>query len=297
MDDMNKMLQKTAAANDVSQLLGEIFDSSIETLKADFPNQVEPMGTADFPVELEKHLYGVLDELMELVEALPEGEGQTISDDDGAWTLFGILLSGIISNQNGHRLSELDVELHDQPSERAVAKILNKTWCLDDGPELLERVHSIMDDDYAGRFARYSGASSAETLFDASMDEEDRSSESRAWRFAKHYKEQFQPDFFAGWDAGRAAMLLRWGAYLGWITRKEANDELTGIARKTAKKLHSWRAFAQSYLAGALLFKLICEEPDAEEYLRAIADSTQELLRGDKEDGIGQWKDFAWPLV
>lgn len=296
MEDIKDILEKAAAAKDVNQLLGQIFDSSIETLKADFPEQMESQGTEGFPVELEKHFYDVLDEELLLIGELPEREEKKPLDD-AAWLQFGILLSGIISNQNGHKLDELDVELHDQRCERAVGKILNKVWCLDDGQELLERVRFIMDDDYAKRYARYGSAPSAEDLFDEDMDEEDKSSESRGWRFAKHYSERLKPEFFAGWDAGRAAMLLRWGAYLGWITRKEADDGLVKLAKQTAKTLHSWREFGQSYLAGALLFKLICEEPDAEEFLREISGSVQELLRGDAEDGIGQWKSFAWPQI
>lgn len=247
-------------------------------------------------MELEKHFYEVLDEELLLIGELPEREeGKSL--EDAAWLEFGILLSGIISNQNEHKLDQLDVELHDQRCERAVRKILNRTWCIDDGPELLERVQLMMDGDYVKRYERYCSAISAEALFDEDMDEEDRSSESRAWRFAKRYKERFTPDFFIGWDAGRAAMLLRWGAYLGWITRKEANDRLIRLARYTAGKLHSWREFGQSYLAGALLFKLIGEEPDAEDFLKEISGSVQELLRGDAEEGIGQWKSFAWPQV
>lgn len=296
MEDIKDVLEKAAAANDLSQLFGQIYDSSIETLKADFPEQAEHMETEDFPVELEKHFYDVLDEQMQLIGELPEKEACG-SIDEAAWIQFGILLSGIISNQNGHRLDQLDVELHDQRCERAVRKILNRIWCLDDGTELLERVQMIMEDDYVNRYARYCSAPSAEALFDGEMDEEDRSSESRAWRFAKHYREQLAPDFFVGWDAGRAAMLLRWGAYLGWITRKEANDVLVKLAKRTAERLHSWREFGQSYLAGALLFKLICEEQDAEGFLTEISGSVQELLRGNAEDGIGQWKDFSWPHV
>lgn len=291
MDEMKDVLEQAAAANELSQMFGRLYDSSIETLKADFPEHED--GGA-FSAELEKHFYDVLDEELLLVGALPEKEGQPAQDAD--WLKAGILLSGVISNQNGHKLDELDVELHDARCERAVKKILNRVWCIDDGQELLERVRLIAEGDYVRRFARYVAADSAEALFDEEMDEEDKASERRGWRFAKRYRERFSPEFFIGWDAGRAAMLLRWGAYLGWITRKEADDELVRLAKCTAGTLCSWREFGQSYLAGALLFKLICGETDAEDYLKEISGSIQELLRGNAEDGVGQWKSFRWIL-
>ena len=35
---------------------------------------------------------------------------------------------------------------------------------------------------------------------DETMDEDDRASTSRAWRFAQRYKSQYAPGFMAGWD-------------------------------------------------------------------------------------------------
>ena len=46
----------------------------------------------------------------------------------------------------------------------------------------------------------------------------------------------------AGWDIGRAAMLTRWGCYLGGITENEAVGIRWDISRKAAEKLHSWRS-------------------------------------------------------
>ncbi len=296
MKDMKDVLEQAAAANELSRLFGEIYDSSIETLKADFPQQAAEETGTDFSPELEKLFYETLDEELRLVGALGEQEAKTPEKEED-WLRFGILLSGIISNQNGHWLDCLDVELHNTQGERAVKKILNREWCLDDGQELLKWVQRMLEGDYAKRFARYSAAESEQDLFEEDMDQEDRFSEGRAWRFARHYRERFAPDFFAGWDAGRGAMLLRWGAYLGWITRKEADDGLIALAKDTAGKLHSWREFGQSYLAGAMLFKLICGEMDGAAYLEEISGSIQELLRGKPEEGVGQWRAFAWPRI
>lgn len=51
------------------------------------------------------------------------------------------------------------------------------------------------------------------------MDEEDRASVCRGWRFVQYFKDRYLPDFLLGWDVGRAAMLARWGCYLGWSPR------------------------------------------------------------------------------
>ena len=98
---------------------------------------------------------------------------------------------------------------------------------------------------------------------DETMDEEDRASTSRAWRFAQRYKNQYAPGFMAGWDVGRAAMLTRWGCYLGWLTESEAVGILWDLSRKVTEELHSWREFAQSYLFGGLMWKLLCGDGSA----------------------------------
>ncbi|MCI8893757.1 MAG: DUF1266 domain-containing protein [Lachnospiraceae bacterium] len=49
---------------------------------------------------------------------------------------------------------------------------------------------------------------------------------------------QYAPGFMAGWDIGRAAMLTRWGYYLGWITESEAVGILWELSQKVVEELH-----------------------------------------------------------
>ena len=130
---------------------------------------------------------------------------------------------------------------------------------------------------------------------DETMDEDERESVTRAWRFAQRYKSQYAPGFMAGWDVGRAAMLTRWGCYLGWITQSEAVGILWDLSQKVAEQLHSWREFAQSYLFGGLLWKLLCNDSAAGSYLGYIADAATDLLTGKAEQNGGQWRDCPWP--
>ena len=123
------------------------------------------------------------------------------------------------------------------------------------------------------------------------MDEDDRESTRRAWRFAQRYKSQYAPGFMAGWDIGRAAMLARWGCYLGWITESEAVGILWDLSQKVVEELHSWREFAQSYLFGGLMWKLLCGDSSAGSYLGYIADAATDLLTGKAEQDSGQWRD------
>ena len=130
---------------------------------------------------------------------------------------------------------------------------------------------------------------------DETMDEDDRESTSRAWRFAQRYKSRYAPGFMAGWDIGRAAMLTRWGYYLGWLTESEAVGILWDLSQKVVEELHSWREFAQSYLFGGLMWKMLCGDSSAGSYLGYIADAATDLLAGKAEQDGGQWRGCPWP--
>ena len=132
-------------------------------------------------------------------------------------------------------------------------------------------------------------------LIDETMDEDECEATMRAWRFAQRYKELYSPVFMAGWDTGRAAMLARWGCYLGWITENEASGILWDLSQSVAQKLGSWREFAQSYLFGGLMWKLLCGDSSAESYIGYIANAATDLLIGNAEEDGGQWKDCPWP--
>ncbi|HIU43739.1 MAG TPA: DUF1266 domain-containing protein, partial [Candidatus Ventrousia excrementavium] len=173
--------------------------------------------------------------------------------------------------------------------------LVRRSWGIGGRGDLLDMIRYLAQDGYILRFQLYGEAASPEELMDETMDEDELESTKRAWRFAQRYKSQYAPGFMAGWDIGRAAMLTRWGCYLGWITESEASGILWDLSQKVVDELHSWREFAQSYLFGGLMWKLLCGDSSAGSYLGYIADAATDLLTGKADQDGGQWRDCPWP--
>ena len=284
-----------AAGGLMEQLFGEdmgILAAALETLEMEDADDEEERS---FDLELEENLYITLEEAMARIEAMPEPEPLPYQKEDGKWERFGILLSGILSTLNSHDLDDMDVEEHIPVMEQKIVSLVRRSWGIDGRSDLLDMIRYLAQEGYILRYQLYSEASSPEELMDETMDEDDRESVCRAWRFAQRYKAQYAPGFMAGWDIGRAAMLTRWGCYLGWITESEAVGILWDLSQKVVEELHSWREFAQSYLFGGLMWKLLCGDSSAGSYLGYLADAATDLLTGKAEQDSGQWRDCPWP--
>ena len=284
-----------AAGGLMEQLFGEdmgILAAALETLEMEDADDEEERS---FDLELEENLYITLEEAMSRIEAMPEPEPLPYQKEDGKWKRFGILLSGILSTLNSHDLDDMDVEEHIPVMEQKIVSLVRRSWGIDGRSDLLDMIRYLAQEGYILRYQLYSEASSPEELMDETMDEDDRESVCRAWRFAQRYKAQYAPGFMAGWDIGRAAMLTRWGCYLGWITESEAVGILWDLSQKVVEELHSWREFAQSYLFGGLMWKLLCGDSSAGSYLGYLADAATDLLTGKAEQDSGQWRDCPWP--
>ena len=279
----------------MEQLLGEdmgVIAAALEMLEMeDADDEEEPA----FDLELEEYLYTTLEETMSRLEAMPEPEPISYQKDDTKWGRFGILLSGIISRLNDHNLCGMDVEKHIPVMEQKILSLVRRSWGIDGRSDLLDMIRYLAQEGYILRYQRYSEAASPDELMDETMDEDDRESTRRAWRFAQRYKRRYAPVFMAGWDIGRAAMLTRWGCYLGWLTESEAVGILWDLSQKAVEELHSWREFAQSYLFGGLMWKMLCGDSSAGSYLGYIADAATDLLAGKVEQDSGQWRDCPWP--
>lgn len=285
----------STAENLIGQLFGEdmgVIAAALETLEMEDGGDEEEL---TFNLELEESLYTALEEAMDRLEAMPEPEPVPYQKDDTKWEQFGILLSGIISRLNDHNLSSMDVEEHIPVMEQKIVSLVRRSWGIDGRSDLLDMIRYLAQEGYILRYQLYSEAASPEELMDETMDEDDRESTSRAWRFAQRYKCWYTPGFMAGWDIGRAAMLTRWGCYLGWLTESEAAGILWDLSQKVVEELHSWREFAQSYLFGGLMWKMLCGDSSAGSYLGYIADAATDLLAGKAEQDGGQWRDCPWP--
>ena len=286
----------SAAKDLMGQMFGEdmgVLAAALEMLEMEDADEEEE---SELNLELEQSLYAVLDETMARLGALPESEPIHYQKNDPRWERFGILLSGIVSTLNGHDLYDMDVEEHIPVMEQKVVSIVRRSWGINGRSDLLDMIRYLAQEGYIFRYQLYGEASSPEELMDESMDEDERESVRRAWRFVQRYKSQYTPSFMAGWDIGRAAMLTRWGCYLGWLTESEAVGILWDLSQKAAEELHSWREFAQSYLFGGLMWKLLCGDSSAANYLGYIADAATDLLIGKTEQGNGQWRECSWPI-
>lgn len=285
----------SAAGDLMEHLFGEdmgVLAAALETLEM---GDTDEENELPFDLELEENLYAALEETMARLESMPEPEAIPYEKNDEKWEHFGILLSGILSTLNSHNLDSMDVEEHIPVMEQKIVSLVRRSWGIDGRSDLLDMIRYLAQEGYILRYQIYSEASSPEELMDETMDEEDRESTSRAWRFAQRYKSQYAPDFMAGWDIGRAAMLTRWGYYLGWITESEAIGILWELSQKVVEELHSWREFAQSYLFGGLMWKLLCGDSSAGSYLGYLADAATDLLTGKTEQDNGKWRDCPWP--
>ena len=299
---LQKMVQEqvdAAAASTTESIMEQMFGEDMGVLAAAL--EMLEMEDADgaeeltFDLELEESLYTTLEEAMARLEAMPEPEPIPYQKNDAKWERFGILLSGIVSTLNDHNLYSMDVEEHIPVMEQKVVSLVRRSWGINSRSDLLDMIRYLAQEGYSLRYQLYGEASSPEELMDEAMDEEERESVRRAWRFAQRYKSQYAPGFMAGWDIGRAAMLTRWGCYLGWLTESEAIGILWDLSQKVVEELYSWREFAQSYLFGGLMWKLLCGDSSAGSYLGYIADAATDLLTGKAEQDSGHWRDCPWP--
>ena len=280
----------------MSQMFGEdmgIISAALETLAME--DEEDSSGEQELDLALEQELYTLLDQKLAQIEALPEAEPVTYPKNTPQWKHFGILLSGIISSLNNHELDGMDVEQHTPVMEQQIVSLVRRSWGINGRSELLDTIRYLSREGYELRYQIYCDADTVEQVPDESVDEEDRESACRGWRFAQHYKARYNSCFMTGWDVGRAAMLARWGCYLGWITEGEAEGILWELSQRAVESLHSWREFASSYLFGGLMWKLLCGDSAAESYLGYLTDAAIDLLTGKPEDNEGQWKECPWP--
>lgn len=270
-----------------------ILSAALETLAME--DEEDASEERELDLALEQELYALLNQKLAQIEALPETEPVTYPKNTPQWKHFGILLSGMISRLNNHDLDGMDVELHTPVMEQQIVSLVRRSWGINGRSGLLDTIRYLSQEGYELRYQIYCDADTVEQVLDESMDEEDRESACRGWRFAQHYKARYMPGFMTGWDVGRAAMLARWGCYLGWITEGEAEGILWELSQRAVETLHSWREFASSYLFGGLMWKLLCGDSAAESYLGYLADAAIDLLTGKPEDNEGQWKACPWP--
>lgn len=293
-----QLAQATAmgAEGAMSQIFGEdmgVIAAALETLAIEEDGEDEQ--EEPFDLAREEGLYTLLEDTMTRLEGLPEPEPDSYGRDKARWERFGILLSGIVSTLNDHKLDGMEVEERIPVMEQQVLSIVRRSWGIGGRGELLDMLRYLTQEGYILRYQRYAEAASPEEILVGEEDEEERENIARTWRFVQRYRDRYAPGFLAGWDVGRAAMLTRWGCFVGWLTESEAVGILWDLSQRASEELHSWREFAQSYLFGGMMWKLLCGDSAAASYLGYVADAATRLIAGGADRGGGQWRDFPWP--
>ena len=219
-------------------------------------------------------------------------EEQPAPADPERMRRFEVLLTGIISVLNDHKLDGLDVEPRDQDSRDLVLSILSDYWGVEDRDDLIGVLRYLIVEghtkDYMNALEVISASGTAEDLHTEDMDDEDRAVSDARFAFTEAYAGQFGPAMLRGWDLGRAANVTRWGYFVGFIDEEEAWGILDQIADGCMEFFDSWTSYAQSYIFGSMFWKCPFGPEACYENIAGLMISAEHLLTE------GPWKDFAW---
>ena len=264
-----------------------LFSAALDTLAQTEDDEDAEEEERELPPEA---LYGYLERKLGEIDALEEPQPQAYSIP-ALWERFCIALSGIISTVNDHKLDELDVEERVPLFVQQITSLIRNSWGISGREDLIETLLYLSRAGYRARFAAYAEAASPEELFGDDMAEEDREGIVRGHAFVQHFKDKYGADFLLGWDIGRAAMITRWGYFVGWLTQAEAEQLLSDMGQIAANGLSGWKEFARSYLFGGAFWKEVCAAYDGKSYLDTLTDAVQTLLSDGPE---GAWTHTPW---
>ena len=274
----------------LSALFGDdaaLFSAALDTLAQTEDDEDAEEEEQELPPEA---LYDYLERKLGEIDALKEPQPQAYNIP-ALWERFCIALSGIISTVNDHKLDELDVEERVPLFVQQITSLIRNSWGISGREDLIETLLYLSRAGYRARFAAYAEAASPEELFGNDMAQEDREGIVRGHAFVQHFKDKYGADFLLGWDIGRAAMITRWGYFVGWLTQAEAEQLLSDMGQVAANGLSGWREFARSYLFGGAFWKEVCAAYDGKSYLDTLTDAVRKLLSDGPE---GAWTHTPW---
>ena len=274
----------------LSALFGDdaaLFSAALDTLAQTEDGEDDEEEEQELPPEA---LYDYLESKLGEIDALEEPQPQAYNIP-ALWERFCIALSGIISTVNDHKLDELDVEERVPLFVQQITSLIGNSWGISGREDLIETLLYLSRAGYRARFAAYAEAATPEELFGDDTAEEDREGIVRGHAFVQHFKDKFGADFLLGWDIGRAAMITRWGYFVGWLTQAEAEQLLSDMGQVAANGLSGWREFARSYLFGGAFWKEVCAAYDGKSYLDTLTDAVRKLLSDGPE---GAWTHTPW---
>ena len=274
----------------LSALFGDdaaLFSAALDTLAQTEDGEDDEEEEQELPPEA---LYDYLESKLGEIDALEEPQPKAYNIP-ALWERFCIALSGIISTVNDHKLDELDVEERVPLFVQQITSLIRNSWGISGREDLIETLLYLSRAGYRARFAAYAEAASPEELFGNDMAQEDREGIVRGHAFVQHFKDKYGADFLLGWDIGRAAMITRWGYFVGWLTQAEAEQLLSDMGQVATNGLSGWREFARSYLFGGAFWKEVCAAYDGKSYLDTLTDAVRKLLSDGPE---GAWTHTPW---
>lgn len=274
----------------LSALFGDdaaLFSAALDTLAQTEDGEDDEEEEQELPPEA---LYDYLESKLGEIDALEEPQPKAYNIP-ALWERFCIALSGIISTVNDHKLDELDVEERVPLFVQQITSLIRNSWGISGREDLIETLLYLSRAGYRARFAAYAEAASPEELFGNDIAQEDREGIVRGHAFVQHFKDKYGADFLLGWDIGRAAMITRWGYFVGWLTQAEAEQLLSDMGQVAANGLSGWREFARSYLFGGAFWKEVCAAYDGKSYLDTLTDAVRKLLSDGPE---GAWTHTPW---
>lgn len=274
----------------LSALFGDdaaLFSAALDTLAQTEDGEDDEEEEQELPPEA---LYDYLESKLGEIDALEEPQPKAYNIP-ALWERFCIALSGIISTVNDHKLDELDVEERVPLFVQQIMSLIRNSWGISGREDLIETLLYLSRAGYRARFAAYAEAAAPEELFGNDMAQEDREGIVRGHAFVQHFKDKYGADFLLGWDIGRAAMITRWGYFVGWLTQAEAEQLLSDMGQVAANGLSGWREFARSYLFGGAFWKEVCAAYDGKSYLDTLMDAVRKLLSDGPE---GAWTHTPW---
>ena len=274
----------------LSALFGDdaaLFSAALDTLAQTEDGEDDEEEEQELPPEA---LYDYRESKLGEIDALEELQPKAYNIP-ALWERFCIALSGIISTVNDHKLDELDVEERVPLFVQQITSLIRNSWGISGREDLIETLLYLSRAGYRARFAAYAEAASPEELFGNDMAQEDREGIVRGHAFVQHFKDKYGADFLLGWDIGRAAMITRWGYFVGWLTQAEAEQLLSDMGQVAANGLSGWREFARSYLFGGAFWKEVCAAYDGKSYLDTLTDAVRKLLSDGPE---GAWTHTPW---
>lgn len=202
---------------------------------------------------------------------------------------FEVLLSGVLSCMNAYPINSLEVT-QESYEKAIIGEMLEESWNVQNREEVWQRLVELTEGSHTQEYTTY---------YHCHMKQEmpvlEDAEQQNRFAFTQVFADQFEPSTMLGWDLGRAAMMVRWGYTMAWITEQESWEWLAKIEHLATTHFKSWKEFGFSYLFGSLYWMSafdLEEELTTRYYMGSSV--LNELLNINEEGEQGIWQAYPW---